>query len=51
MRKLINFLDNHPEGTVQEFRKAFNIKDALDYMVEAWDEVSTSRLNGVWSKI
>ena len=38
MRKLINFLDNHLEGTVQEFWKAFNIKDALDYMVEAWDE-------------
>lgn len=51
MRKLISFLDNHAEATVKEFWKAFNIKDALDYMVEAWDEVSTSCMNGVWRKV
>ena len=51
MKKLIHYLDRRPDATVKDFWKAFNIKDAVDYIVEAWDEVLSSCMNGCWSKI
>lgn len=36
--------------TVFEFWNQFNIKVAIDIIVEAWNDITKICLNGVWAK-
>nr|XP_006114880.1 tigger transposable element-derived protein 1-like [Pelodiscus sinensis] len=49
--RLIRETDSENKPTIKEFWRKCNIKDAIDIIVEAWAEVSSSCLNAVWHRI
>ncbi|XP_042212261.1 tigger transposable element-derived protein 1-like, partial [Homarus americanus] len=49
--QLIKAIDGKDKPTIRDFWKKFNILDAVDNIVESWDEVKTSAMNGSWKNI
>ena len=50
-RKMVTAVDADPNLTIIQFWKGFNIKNAIDTIADAWDEVKDSNMNGVWKKV
>ncbi|XP_042221477.1 tigger transposable element-derived protein 1-like [Homarus americanus] len=48
---LIKVIDGEDKPTIRDFRKKFNILDAVDNIAESWDEVKTSAINDSWKNI
>ena len=51
MQQLIEQTDGEGKPTLREFWKAYNIKKAIVNIKDAWEEVKTQAMNGVWRKI
>ncbi|GCC33616.1 hypothetical protein chiPu_0012086 [Chiloscyllium punctatum] len=50
-RKLIAATEGDNKDSVLQFWKSFNIKNAIDIIVEAWGDVSKDCLRAVWQKL
>lgn len=50
-KKLIDETDGHRNVSIKEFWKSYNIKDAVDNIGKAWDEMKPSTLKAVWKNI
>lgn len=48
---LYRAIDNSDTMTLIDFRKAFNIRNTLEFIKEAWDDLNMSMINACWNAL